>query len=124
MLLDGLRERVERGADSFVRDACIAEQQPAPCGVHAAVVARERAHDHARVERALRDDAIVNKLFGTIADRYRGRAGGYARVLKAGMRYGDAADMAVIELVDRDVGAKGLDSGPVQNAEAEEQEAA
>ncbi len=60
----------------------------------------------------LRDDVIVSKLFTTIAERYRTRAGGYCRVLKAGMRYGDAADMAVIELVDRDVSAKGLDSGP------------
>ena len=62
----------------------------------------------------LRDDVIVGKLFGTLAERYRGRAGGYCRVLKAGVRYGDAADMAVIELVDRDPAAKGLDSGPVQ----------
>ena len=60
----------------------------------------------------LRDDVIVKKLFGVIADRYKTRAGGYCRVLKAGMRYGDAADMAVIELVDRDLSAKGLDSGP------------
>jgi large subunit ribosomal protein L17 len=71
----------------------------------------------------LRDDVIVSKLFGALADRYRARAGGYCRVLKAGVRYGDAANMAVIELVDRDVGAKGLDSGPVQ-AQAEEAEAA
>ena len=70
----------------------------------------------------LRDDVIVSKLFGTLAERYNSRAGGYCRVLRAGVRYGDAADMAVIELVDRDVGAKGLDSGPVQ-ARAEEEDA-
>lgn len=69
----------------------------------------------------LRDDTTVDKLFGPLADRYRGRAGGYCRVLKAGVRYGDAADMAVIELVDRDVGAKGLDSGPVQTVETEDE---
>ena len=64
----------------------------------------------------LRDDVIVAKLFDTLADRYKGRAGGYCRVLKAGIRYGDAADMAVIELVDRDPSAKGQDSGPKQEA--------
>jgi large subunit ribosomal protein L17 len=60
----------------------------------------------------LRDETIVTKLFSALADRYKTRAGGYTRVLKAGMRHGDAADMAVIELIDRDIAAKGLDSGP------------
>ena len=61
----------------------------------------------------LRDDVMVSKLFSTLAERYKGRPGGYCRVLKAGIRYGDAADMAVIELIDRDPSAKGQDSGPV-----------
>ncbi len=68
----------------------------------------------------LRDDVIVSKLFSVIAERYKDRQGGYTRVLKAGMRYGDAADMAVIELVDRDVAAKGLDSGPRPEVMAED----
>jgi large subunit ribosomal protein L17 len=60
----------------------------------------------------IRDERVVGKLFGPIAERYKARQGGYTRVLKAGMRYGDAAPMAVIELVDRDPAAKGQDSGP------------
>ena len=63
----------------------------------------------------LRDEKIVAKLFDTIGPRYKTREGGYTRVLKAGFRYGDSAPVAVIELVDRDESAKGLDSGPVQN---------
>ncbi|MDE1147551.1 MAG: 50S ribosomal protein L17 [Azospirillaceae bacterium] len=68
----------------------------------------------------LRDNVMVDKLFTTIAERYKDRQGGYTRVLKAGFRYGDMAAMAVIELVDRDVSAKGQDSGPVQVVETEE----
>ena len=68
----------------------------------------------------LRDEKIVGKLFSTIAERYKTRNGGYTRVLRAGFRYGDSAPMAIIELVDRDPAAKGLDSGPVQVAGDEE----
>ena len=62
----------------------------------------------------VRDLDQVGKLFATLGPRYQGRSGGYIRVLKAGFRHGDNAAMAVIEFVDRDVSAKGKDSGPVQ----------
>jgi large subunit ribosomal protein L17 len=68
----------------------------------------------------LRDDAMVKKLFDVLGPRYQGRPGGYCRIMKAGFRQGDNAPMAVIEFVDRDVDAKGLDSGPVQVREEEE----
>ena len=60
----------------------------------------------------LQDETLVSKLFDEIAARYQNRSGGYTRVLKAGFRHGDNAPMAVIELVDRNVEAKGKDSGP------------
>ncbi|MFI5034390.1 MAG: 50S ribosomal protein L17 [Reyranellales bacterium] len=67
----------------------------------------------------IRDIAMVKKLFEVLAPRYKERKGGYTRIMKAGFRYGDTAPVAVIEFVDRDVDAKGKDSGPVQ-ARAEE----
>jgi large subunit ribosomal protein L17 len=74
---------------------------------------------HAR----LLDDAQLVKLFDTLAERYAGRDGGYTRIIKAGFRQSDAAPIAVIELVDRDVSAKGQDSGPVMNEEEDYAEA-
>jgi large subunit ribosomal protein L17 len=64
----------------------------------------------------VRDVDQVGKLFSALGPRYKARKGGYIRVLKAGYRHGDNAPMAVIEFVDRDPGAKGLDSGPAQGA--------
>jgi ribosomal protein L17 len=75
---------------------------------------------HAR----LLDDAQLVKLFDVLAERYAKREGGYTRIIKAGYRASDAAPMGVIELVDRDTSAKGLDSGPVMTADEDEYEAA
>jgi large subunit ribosomal protein L17 len=65
----------------------------------------------------LMDETQLKKLFEVLGPRYEKRAGGYTRVLKAGIRAADAAPMAIIEFVDRDVSAKGQDSGPVETAE-------
>jgi ribosomal protein L17 len=75
---------------------------------------------HAR----LLDDTQLTKLFDVLAERYADRAGGYIRIIKAGIRASDAVPMAIIEFVDRDESAKGQDSGPVQNADEDELEAA
>ncbi len=86
----------------------------------------KRGDLHARRQAVaeIRDVAMVKKLFDVLGPRYKDRAGGYTRVLKAGFRYGDNAAVAVIEFVDRDVDAKGLDSGPVQEKAGEEATAA
>ena len=70
----------------------------------------------------LRDNNVVSKLFGDLATRYAERQGGYSRVLKAGYRYGDAAAMAVLELVDRNEDARGQDSGLVKENNKSEDE--
>ena len=72
----------------------------------------------------VRDETQVQKLFGVLGPRYKDRQGGYIRILKAGFRYGDNAARAIIEFVDRDTSAKGLDSGPVQERREEEDVAA
>ena len=72
----------------------------------------------------VRDETQVQKLFATLGPRYKDRQGGYIRILKAGFRYGDNAARAIIEFVDRDTSAKGLDSGPVQERREEEDAAA
>jgi large subunit ribosomal protein L17 len=86
----------------------------------------KRGDLHARRQAAaeLRDAAMVKKLFEVLGPRYKERNGGYTRVLKAGFRYGDSAPVAVIEFVDRDVDAKGQDSGPRPEERSEQEPAA
>ena len=86
----------------------------------------KRGDLHARriaISRMQGDKKLADKLFSALAERYKDRPGGYTRVIRAGFRYGDSAPMAVIELVDRDPEAKGLDSGPVEVREDVEEEA-
>ncbi len=85
---------------------------------------RGNLHARRRAFAFLRDEKVVAKLFAGLAERYASRNGGYTRVLRAGYRYGDAAPMAVIELVDRDPEAKGQDSGPVQGDKEVQEESA
>jgi large subunit ribosomal protein L17 len=80
-------------------------------------------HSRRQAMSQLRDETQLKKLFDVLAKRYESRSGGYLRIMKAGFRYGDQAPMAVIEFVDRDVNARGLDSGPSQKT-GEEAEAA
>ena len=86
------------------------------------VTLAKRGDLHARRQAIsiVRDVEQVGKLFAAIGPRYQERQGGYIRVLKAGFRYGDNAPLAVIEFVDRDVSAKGKDSGPDYAAQAED----
>ena len=72
----------------------------------------------------LQDRAMVAKLFDVLTERYKDRPGGYIRIIRANFRYGDYAPLAYIEFVDRDVDAKGLDSGPIVLDEEDEDEAA
>ena len=84
---------------------------------------RGNLHARRRALATLRDAQLVGKLFGTLAERYKGRNGGYTRVLRDGFRYGDSAPMAVIELVDRNPEAKGAEDKARTAAEAAAEEA-
>ncbi len=90
------------------------------------VTLAKRGDLHARRQAIaqIRDEDQVRKLFAVLGGRYKERQGGYIRIMKAGFRYGDNAPLAVIEFVDRDVNAKGLDSGPVHVRDDDESEAA
>ena len=79
-------------------------------------------HSRRQAIAKLGDLKLVTKLFDVLAKRYESRNGGYSRVIKAGFRYGDSSPMAVIELVERDENAKGLDSGPIQDKKTAEED--
>jgi large subunit ribosomal protein L17 len=78
-------------------------------------------HDRRIAISRVRDVTQVGKLFGVLGPRYKDREGGYIRIMKAGFRHGDNAAMAIIEFVDRDEAAKGLDSGPVFETAGDEE---
>jgi large subunit ribosomal protein L17 len=78
-------------------------------------------HSRRLILSQIKDETSVRKLFDVLGPRYAARKGGYTRVMKAGNRFGDNAAMAVIEFIDRDVDAKGQDSGPVQTADETEE---
>ncbi len=86
------------------------------------VTLSKRGDLHARrlLASRLRDDAMAKKMIEILGPRYQDRPGGYTRIMKAGFRHGDNAPVAVIEFVDRDVSARGQDSGPTQDAEQAE----
>jgi len=81
-------------------------------------------HSRRRAMAIIKDKALTEKLFTSLAERYSERHGGYTRVLKAGFRYGDSAPVGILELVDRDEDAKGQESGPVNIDEEADEEAA
>ena len=83
---------------------------------------KKSLHSKKTLFSSLKNKMSVDKLVKTLSQRYEKRNGGYSRVIRAGYRYGDDAPMAVIELVDRDEGAKGLDSGPVIEKKPSEEE--
>ena len=85
------------------------------------VTLAKRGDLHARRQAIaqIKDVALVGKLFAVLGPRYKERNGGYLRIMKAGFRFGDNAPLAVIEFVDRDVDAKGQDSGPVFTSDDE-----
>ena len=80
---------------------------------------RSNLHSRRLAVARVRDEVMVKKLFDILGPRYAERSGGYTRVLRAGYRYGDSAPMAVIEFVDRDPEARGQDSGPTQDHDAD-----
>ena len=80
---------------------------------------KENLHSKRKANSILQDKKNIKKLFEVFADRYKDRKGGYTRIVKLGNRYGDNAPTAVIELVDRDIEAKGKDSGPVIEKKSE-----